>query len=101
VRVDLLLTDRPITPSGTGRAAPHLLTRSFDRRAADAVVHLLDLKSGRGSGAPEITKDQPLGGGPSRELNYIIGGMGQLKCDERLRLALFCQSAQARMNAQR
>jgi len=25
VRVDLLLTDRPITPSGTGRAAPRLI----------------------------------------------------------------------------
>jgi hypothetical protein len=24
VRVDLLVTDRPITPSGTGRAAPDL-----------------------------------------------------------------------------
>jgi len=24
VRVDLLVTDRPITPSGTGRAAPRL-----------------------------------------------------------------------------
>jgi hypothetical protein len=24
VRVDLLVTDRPITPSGTGRAAPQL-----------------------------------------------------------------------------
>jgi len=73
VRVDLLLTDRPITPSGTGRAAPHLLVRDSDRRAADAIVHPLDLKSGRGPGAPEITKVQPRGGGSSRKLNYIIG----------------------------
>jgi hypothetical protein len=28
-------------------------------------------------GAPEITKDQPFGGGPSRKLNNIIGGLGQ------------------------
>ena len=30
-----------------------------------------------GSGAPEITEDQPCSGGPSRELHNIIGVMGQ------------------------
>jgi hypothetical protein len=74
VRVDLLVTDRPITPSGTGRAAPRTqLVRSSDRRGAVPVEQPRDQKSGRDPGASEITKDQPFGGGPSRKLNYIIG----------------------------
>jgi len=74
VRVDLLLTDRPITPSGTGRAAPQICSSGAPTDGSQMQsVRPLDLKSGRESGAPEITKDQPLGGGPSRKLNYIIG----------------------------
>lgn len=79
MRVDLLVTDRPITPSGTGRAAPRLCWSGVsDRRGADAVVHLLDLSQVEDPGAPEITKDQPLGGGPSRKLDYIIGVWGHV-----------------------
>jgi len=77
VRVDLLVTDRPITPSGTGRAAPRLCWSGVSgRRVADAVVHLLDLSQAEDPGASEITKDQPFGGGPSRKLNNIIGVWG-------------------------
>lgn len=78
MRVDLLLTDRPITPSGTGRAAPQICSSGAPTDGSQMQsVRPLDLKSGRGSGAPEITKDQPLGGGPSRKLNYIIGVQGE------------------------
>ena len=76
MRVDLLLTDRPITPSGTGRAAPPVCCPELRPTGRRCSRHLLDLKSGRGSGAPEITKDQPLGGGPLRKLDYIIGVQG-------------------------
>ena len=31
------------------------------------------------SGAPETTDDQPCSGGPSRELNNIIGELGHLR----------------------
>jgi hypothetical protein len=55
------------------RRASTLLVRNSGRRAAVAVEQPRDLKSGRDPGASEITKDQPVGGGPSQKLNYIIG----------------------------
>ena len=77
MRVDLLVTDRPITPSGTGRAAPRLCwSGDSDRRGATAAPQLLIRSQADDPGASEITKDQPIGGGPSRKLNNIIGVMG-------------------------
>jgi hypothetical protein len=78
VRVDLLVTDRPITPSGTGRAAPRL---SWSGAPTDGVqtqkrIHVIRSQA-EDPGTSEITKDQPLGGGPSRKLNNIIGVLGQ------------------------
>jgi hypothetical protein len=55
------------------RRASTLLVQNSGRRAAVAVKQPRDLKSGRDPGASEITKDQPVGGGPSRKLNNIIG----------------------------
>ena len=48
MRVDLLLTDRPITPSGTGRAAPPVCCPELRPTGRRCSRHLLDLKSGRG-----------------------------------------------------
>jgi hypothetical protein len=78
VRADLLVTDRPITPSGTGRAAPRLI---WSGAPTDGVqmqwrIHVIRSQA-EDPGASEITKDQPLGGGPSRKLNNIIGVEGQ------------------------
>ena len=77
MRVDLLLTDRPITPSGTGRAAPRLILPGapVDGVQARSYVYVISSQTGD-PGAPETTDDQPLSGGPSRELHNIIGGMG-------------------------
>ena len=97
MRVDLLLTDRPITPSGTGRAAPPVCCPELRPTGRRCSRHLLDLKSGRGSGAPEITKDQPLGGGPLRKLDYIIGVMGhpwsRARCGQRSLASELCQGS--------
>jgi hypothetical protein len=43
VRVDLLLTDRPITPSGTGRAAPPICNPGVltDEAQVQSCIHLI------------------------------------------------------------
>jgi hypothetical protein len=74
VRVDLFVTDRPITPSGTERAAPRLSwsgvpTDGVQLQSSNHVIR----SQAENPGASEITKDQPIGGGPSRKLNNIIG----------------------------
>ena len=76
MRVDLLVTDRPITPCERGAPRLTQLVRSSDRQAAVPVKQPCDLKSGRDPSAPENTKDPPFGGGPSRKLNNIIGVQG-------------------------
>lgn len=78
MRVGLLVTDRPITPSGTGRAVPRLSwsgvpTDGVQLQSSNHVIR----SQVEDPGASEITKDQPFGGGPSRKLNNIIGGVGQ------------------------
>ena len=72
--VDLLVTDRPITPSGTGRAAPRLCLPGapVDGVQTRSHVHVISSQTGD-PGAPELTDDQPFDGGPSGELNNIIG----------------------------
>ena len=82
MQADLLVTDRPITPSGTGRAVPRLSwpgvpTDGVQLQSSNHVIRsqVEDL------GASEITKDQPFGGGPSRKLNNIIGGRWQGSVD--------------------
>jgi hypothetical protein len=47
VRVDLLLTDRPITPSGTGRAAPYLSSPGTptDGAQTQSCTHLIKVRS--------------------------------------------------------
>ena len=77
MRVDLLLTDRPITPSGTGRAAPRLCWSGAptDGSQMQSCIHVISSQA-EDPGASEITKDQPFGGGPSRNPNNIIGVLG-------------------------
>ena len=60
MRVDLLVTDRPITPSGTGRAAPHLCWSGAptDGPQMQSCIYLISSQV-EDPGAPEITKDQP------------------------------------------
>jgi hypothetical protein len=47
VRADLLVTDRPITPSGTGRAAPRLSWSGVSTDGAQLRFAAADLKSSR------------------------------------------------------
>jgi hypothetical protein len=50
--------------SGTGRAVVNVQPGDLGRRVADTISYPLDHKSDRPPGAPEITEDQPFGGGP-------------------------------------
>ncbi len=66
MRVGLLVTDRPTTPSGTGRAAPHFWLSGAPADGGRTHLHVRSNSSQAGNpGAPETTEDQPLGGGPS------------------------------------
>ena len=78
MRVDLLVTERPITPTGTGRAAPRLSWSGVSTDRAQMLDPQLLIRSQADDpGASEITKDQPTGGGPSRMPNNIIGVSGR------------------------
>jgi hypothetical protein len=66
-------------PSGTGRAAPRLCLPGTPVGGVQTRSHVHVISSQTGDpGAPGTTDDQPLGGGPSRELNNIIGVVGQV-----------------------
>jgi hypothetical protein len=77
VEADLFSADRPITP--LERGAPRLVSVCPERRSTVCktitCLHVISSQTGD-PGAPETTDAQPFGGGPSRELNYIIGELG-------------------------
>ena len=72
MRVGLLVTDRPITPSGTGRAAPQIwCARSSGRRRTDCTS--AGFKSGR---KPRCSRNYRRTTSRRWTLNNIIGGLG-------------------------
>ena len=67
------------SPLWNGARRPRIrCVRSSGRRGCEHhLVSVVIWSQTGGSGAPEITNDQPCSGGPSRELHNIIGVPGQ------------------------
>ena len=76
MKVDLVTTDRPLTPLERGAPRLDICARSSGRRGVDNKTCPTIWSQTGNSGAPETTDDQPCSGGSSWELHNIIGVRG-------------------------
>ena len=78
MKVDLVTTDRPLTPLERGAPRLDICARSSGRRGVDNKTCPTIWSQTGNSGAPETTDDQPCSGGSSWELHNIIGVRGRV-----------------------